>query len=309
MKRIIAMLAGVFLFAAPEGMWADAAAFGDAVAVSAADGAATFAAGAMKAPESEGLSSSSPVFDTEVFQLDWKKDAVIVGADLALEIYHNLYDYFGTDNEWDGRVYDKSEVNAFDRALMHPYNAKIDTVATLMVAGTIAAPFFATAAFLKADDAYGWADIFTLFGMLGESAVLAHTAAHITKGLVLRTRPFMYYDSITESDEPPEDDWNRSFYSGHTTMTFAAATCMSYSFCAYFPDSPWKVPVVAGSYALAAATAVLRVYSGNHFATDVLVGAVTGTAIGFLVPWAHRVRTKDMTLALSPAGIGVQVKM
>ena len=35
-------------------------------------------------------------------------------------------------------------------------------------------------------------------------------------------------------------------------------------------------------------TAACRVASGDHFLTDVIVGAVTGTACGFFVPWMHK---------------------
>ena len=42
----------------------------------------------------------------------------------------------------------------------------------------------------------------------------------------------------------------------------------------WLPDSKWKVPVIAASYSLAALTGILRVASGEHFASDVLVGAL-----------------------------------
>jgi len=269
----------------------------------------SFIAGLFFAPAAFCQSFNAPIFQTDVFRLDWKKDGIIVGADLAAEIYHNCYDHFVTDDEWSGKIYDKDDVNSFDRFFMHSYDEKLDTIATLMVAGTIALPFMTTAGFLYKDDSYNWEDIATCFVLLGESVVISHTVAHITKGLVLRTRPFMYYDSIADSTEPPDDDWNRSFYSGHTTMTFSAATCLSYCFCSYFPDSPWKIPVVAGSYALAATTAALRIASGNHFASDVIVGALAGSAVGFLIPWVHKVNREEMSVIVTGTGLSVAWKM
>jgi membrane-associated phospholipid phosphatase len=38
---------------------------------------------------------------------------------------------------------------------------------------------------------------------------------------------------------------------------------------------------------MAATTGVLRVLCREHFPTDVMVGAVAGMGIGFLVPWLH----------------------
>lgn len=238
----------------------------------------------------------------QVFQLDAKKDALICGLELAGEISHTLYDHFVTDDEWDGRAFDKNEVNAFDRALMHSYSSSLDTAGDILVVASSALPFCAATALLYKDSGYQTDDLLTHAVMFAETMAISHTLAHITKGLVLRTRPYMYYDV----DSSVEDDWNRSFYSGHTTMAFAAATFSSYTFCKYFPESSYRLPFVAGSYALAAATAAIRVQAGCHFATDVIVGALTGTAIGFLIPWCHAVSSSRMQLSILPTGASLQ---
>jgi undecaprenyl-diphosphatase len=64
----------------------------------------------------------------------------------------------------------------------------------------------------------------------------------------------MYFDNFP-IEEVQKGDWNSSFFSGHTTLSFAAATFTSYVFCKYNPDSKWKIPVIATSYTFAAATA------------------------------------------------------
>ncbi len=261
---------------------------------------AGFAAGITVMAPAEDFSAA--LKKAQVFQLDITKDAVICGAELAGEIGHTLYDHFVTDDEWDGSAYDKNEVNPFDRALMHSYSGTLDTAGDIMVATTIALPFLTSAAFLYTDSSYTATDLFTDAVMFAETLAISHTVAHITKGLVVRTRPYMYYDV----DKAIEDDWNRSFYSGHTTMAFAAATFTSYTFWNYFPESGWKIPVTAGSYALAAATGVFRIQAGCHFATDVLIGAITGTAIGFLIPWCHKVSTERMQLSMLPTGASVR---
>ena len=78
-----------------------------------------------------------------------------------------------------------------------------------------------------------------------------------------------------------------SFSSGHTTMAFTGASFASYVFWILNPDSKWKVPVSILSFGLASTTAALRVLSGNHFISDVLVGACLGSLSGFLVPFLH----------------------
>ena len=64
-----------------------------------------------------------------------------------------------------------------------------------------------------------------------------------------------------------------SFPSAHSTASFAAATAMT------------RVDPVAGVlFALAAAIAIGRPYLGMHYPSDVLAGALLGTAIGLVWP-------------------------
>jgi membrane-associated phospholipid phosphatase len=64
-----------------------------------------------------------------------------------------------------------------------------------------------------------------------------------------------------------------AFYSGHSTVAWALAAAT----VRHYPDRRW-VPWVA--YPLAGVIAFSRVTSGNHFASDAVVGSVTGFAIG-----------------------------
>ena len=126
--------------------------------------------------------------------------------------------------------------------------------------------------------------------MYTETALIANGIKDITKLIVDRPRPYMYFDGYPQK-EIEERDWCKSFPSGHTTMAFTAAAFNTYVFSKYFPDSPWRFVVAGGSYAIAVTTAALRLASGNHFATDVLTGAAIGTLCGFLVPYLHTLNT------------------
>ena len=66
------------------------------------------------------------------------------------------------------------------------------------------------------------------------------------------------------------------------------ATAYSYLFMQRHPGSKLIVPVWVLSEGMAAATAYLRVAAGKHFYTDVLTGAIVGSAIGLLIPYLHR---------------------
>ena len=119
----------------------------------------------------------------------------------------------------------------------------------------------------------------------------------------------MYFDGYPQ-DKLEDGDWNCSFPSGHTTMAFAGAAFTTMVYCQCYPDSKWTYAVAGVSFGLAALTGALRMASGNHFFTDVLAGAVLGTACGFAVPYMHtklfysnfEKKSGGARAAVSPAG-------
>ena len=86
----------------------------------------------------------------------------------------------------------------------------------------------------------------------------------ILKPLVDRTRA--YYVLAYTPLIPPVGD--PSFPSGHTAASFAAATAI------YAINKKWGI----AAYLFAAVMGFSRLYLGVHFPTDVLAGALVGTA-------------------------------
>ncbi len=241
----------------------------------------------------------------DVFALDGLKDGLIFGSGVLLSGGDLLLDNvleFNRQKYDPSKVYDKDDVNAFDRIFMNSYSKKLDRAGDISLVAAMAAP-----AVLLATDKSEW---FTVGVMYAETLLIANGIKELTKLCVTRARPYMYYAPSTYPDDDLEDgDFANSFPSGHSTMAFAGATFASYTFSNYFPDSPYRYAVTGGSYALALATAALRVKSGNHFMTDVLSGAVIGSATGFLVPWLHTFNTKnDLNVGLTGNGVFVKVK-
>ena len=241
----------------------------------------------------------------DVFALDGLKDGLIFGSGVLLSGGDLLLDNvleFNRQKYDPSKVYDKDDVNAFDRIFMNSYSKKLDRAGDISLVAAMAAP-----AVLLATDKSEW---FTIGTMYAETLLVANGIKELTKLCVTRARPYMYYDPSTYPEDVLEDgDFANSFPSGHSTMAFAGATFASYTFSKYFPDSPYRYAVTGGSYALALATAALRIKSGNHFMTDVMTGAVLGTAVGFLVPWMHTFNTKnDLNVGLTGNGVFVKVK-
>lgn len=128
---------------------------------------------------------------------------------------------------------------------------------------------------------------------VGDLVVLAQavgTATAVTnwaKVVFHRPRPVRYTAEGPALAHDPET--GLSFPSGHTAGTFAAAA-------AYWAIESrlgrarahrWRIATLV---AAAAATGALRVAAREHFPTDVLAGAVVGTAVGFAVPRLYPLR-------------------
>lgn len=100
---------------------------------------------------------------------------------------------------------------------------------------------------------------------------------------------------------------NESFPSGHATNAFAIASV----FAAH--STGWLVPGIA--YTLAAGVAVSRVNDNVHFTSDVLTGAVIGTAIGRSIVARHRRAATQgggvagVAWAIVPARSGVAIEV
>lgn len=225
------------------------------------------------------------VFAESTFKLSAKKDLALGTAGLLLTGSDLVFD-IGLKVNWqsfdENQQFDKNNVNAFDRFFMHNYNFTLDRVAgNVLLTGALVTPLSLLASSPKND----WA---TYGVMYAETLLIANGLKEISKMIVNRYRPMCYFkNGDSYSTYKNSGDFANSFVSGHSTMAFAGAAFTSYVFCKSFPDSSLKYAVCGGSFAFAAATAVVRVLSGNHFVSDVLAGAVLGSAVGILVPWLH----------------------
>ncbi|HWE26757.1 MAG TPA: phosphatase PAP2 family protein [Polyangia bacterium] len=132
-----------------------------------------------------------------------------------------------------------------------------------------------------------WKTYLTDLWVVAESLAWNGAIQDIVRRAVRRPRPFLYTAGIYPSErDSPESGF--SFYSGHTSFAFALATSASYTFALRHPHSKWRYVVWPALLAVASIEPILRVYSGDHFPTDVIIGAVAGSAVGLFFPAVHR---------------------
>lgn len=99
-----------------------------------------------------------------------------------------------------------------------------------------------------------------------------YACVEVLKGLVMRPRPFIADPSIQLIVEAPD---GYSFPSGHTSVSFAAATAILFMPLKRY----WKVI----AYVVAALIAFSRLYLFCHYPTDVLGGLLIGVAAALIV--------------------------
>jgi membrane-associated phospholipid phosphatase len=147
------------------------------------------------------------------------------------------------------------------------------------------------------DVSAGWVDAI----IVAEAAGIAMDVNQVVKFAVARQRPFVHYGASGDPGRKPDPDDNVSFYSGHTTFTFAvAAAAGTVSSMRGYESAPWVWGV---GMTLAATTGYLRIAGDKHYLTDVLVGAGTGIAAGIALPRLLHPKERAATPGAETAGM------
>lgn len=254
------------------------------------------------------------------FELDPVADGVLLGFGVVFSASAYIVQQTANLPDYDERSYNLHDVNWLDRKLSQSYSEPLDHWGTATCAVNLALPFVVYAAGW-ACDAFTAEEYITMSAMFAECYLLDYGAKNFLKVAALRKRPYMYYDGYP-TDALDDGDFEFSLPSGHTTDSFLGAGFLTYTFCRWYPASRWKIPLIATSYTVAVGTAVLRVASGNHFLSDVVLGSLLGSAIGYGVPILHELvgsgrqpshpkakRAGDVELQLEPTGVTWQVAL
>ncbi len=113
-----------------------------------------------------------------------------------------------------------------------------------------------------------------------ESLLYAGAVSQAVKLLTRRQRPFARFvpEGSAAPAKQPDDD-NLSFFSSHTSTTFAAAFAAHAIACRRGVRGPtWLLGVGA------LLTGYLRMAADRHYLTDVVCGATVGATVGTLAP-------------------------
>jgi membrane-associated phospholipid phosphatase len=189
---------------------------------------------------------------------------------------------------------DPREVNSFDRAAIGNRNPTAATLSDATLAAVVLVPV--TLDMLRVGSGQTWTEDVLVFG---ETLAINGALVTAAKFIVQRPLPRTYAGDSTLLHNP---DGYRSFYSGHTSFVFAglSATAMTIRLRYGEKTWPWILTGLVGT-----SVAIERVADGRHFPTDVIAGAIMGTAVGIAVPHLHaRHGRSSGGVTIAPTGDG-----
>ena len=241
-----------------------------------------------------------------LYKISWEKDGYIVGVGTiigltALAVDRSVQPL--TLQEVNQLA--RGSINQFDRSAAYHYSESASHISDVLAGIAIAAP---AALFTDLSIRKDWQAITVMYL---KTFGLFRSIDELAKASVKRIRPFVYNPDVP-FDRKLSSDSRKSFFSEHSSEAFASAVFISTVYSDYNPNSEWKPFVWTGSLLTASFVGYLRYEAGAHFPTDILVGTIVGSAIGYAIPWMHRAGNENVSITPGAQGadygFSVQVK-
>jgi membrane-associated phospholipid phosphatase len=221
--------------------------------------------------------------------------AVVFAGGLTTDALDNTKPY--TAEELTNNPPKTSSINSIDRSSVNNWSPSISTTSDAVLLTVTILP----ALFLS--EHHTGRDIKTLLVMYAEVFTFNYGLTEFAKSAVNRSRPYVYNPDVPMGTRVGSFS-RKSFYSGHTSQTAAAAFFFAKVISDYHPNLrpglKWGMWIFAAT--IPALNGYFRVLAGKHFPTDVMAGYVTGAATGWLIPQLHR--TSASRHAKEKIGIG-----
>ena len=221
-------------------------------------------------------------------------DIPIAVAGTAWTLY-GFSKIYGRDKASDAEVLalDKNDINKFDRPIADNYSIKAKEASDKFFYGSMPLPLFLLFDKAIRKDALR-------VGLLYLEAMAITGTLYTTAAMSAnRFRPYAY-NSAVDLGTRTRGGAKNSFFAGHVALVGTSTFFMARTLSDYHPDmkNKWILFSIAGL--ATATTGYLRMEAGQHFKSDVLLGAAIGTLSGILVPGIHKNKSTDPRLTLTP---------
>jgi len=235
------------------------------------------------------------IFSQSPYSLDAGREAAILGGGVLL----GIVDLKLIENTKPIRIEElgalsRTNVNSFDRGATYNWSPKAADWSDFLLITSIASPMLAfTSTSIKNDAG-------TYLTMYLQNIITTYSVSHLTKAIFSRYRPYSYNTEV-EDEIRIRPGSTLSFFSAHTSVSFASAVFLSITFDKYNPDSNLTPYIWGSSLVVASTVGYLRYIAGQHFPSDIIVGAIVGSLVGYLIPLIHERKEDENGLVVPTA--------
>lgn len=214
-----------------------------------------------------------------IFEVDTTESLIFISSALVLDLSNNYFDrqLIEKPTELELNALSQDDVPFFDKIAFQPYSATLKDYSNYAAYFAIGSTIYC----LYESDRRVLLNNLIVFSeiLIAQSAIVKWT-----KTFTHRYRPFVYDEDVSDIKKMQRNS-QHSFYSMHSSTVFASATCGYYY---YSQKNGHNILIGSILFCTASATAILRVAAAQHFPSDVIVGAVVGSGISYVICKYHR---------------------
>lgn len=189
-------------------------------------------------------------------------------------------------------ILNKENVESFDRNATNNYNRNALNVSNYLFYGSMPLPM------LMLFDKKMRHDGVKIALLYLEAQAITGTIYTIAAMKANRFKPYTYNPNVP-MDKRTSGEARNSFYAGHVAFVGTSTFFMAKAWSDYHPEMRNKWMLYALASGLTATTGIMQIKAGEHFPSDVIVGAILGPVVGVLVPHFHR-NKKNNRMVLLP---------
>lgn len=222
---------------------------------------------------------------------------VVAGAAFTAYNFSRISKKTASDNSF-VEALTKKDVNWFDRWGVRPYSKNTDNASYIPFYISMPLPLIVIAIDRKMRK-----DFYKLTFLYVEAITTTGILYSSAAGYVNRLRPLVY-SAETPLDKRTVSDSKKSFFAGHVALVATSTFFIARILADYYPDSRYKWLYYGVAGIMTAGTGYMRQAAGEHFLSDIMLGAAVGTLSALLIPSLHQHKLiRSQRLRIFPSGL------